>query len=62
MCQSPCDELYKVYFIPRTLWTRYHNDDYFMECTGGGEWIHIPNSGMEMGCWRKIVKKWERSR
>ena len=51
-----------MYFIPRTLWSRYHNDDYFMKCTGGGVWIHMPNSGMEMGCWRKIVKKWERSR
>lgn len=50
------------YFIPRTLWTRYHDDDYFMECAGGGVWIHIPNSGMAMGYWRKIVKKWEGSR
>lgn len=22
----------------------------------------LPNFGIEMGCWRKAVKKWERSR
>ena len=64
MCQSLCDELYMVCLI---LSLEHYGLGIIMmpilwEVLEMGYGSSLPNFGIEMGCWRKVVKKWERSR